>query len=79
MYPDFLASPELTLECWRQENHINACQAERYRLARYPMGPRPSALTAVRSAVKVVLSWARLRLKPKPGMHSLPASSASSR
>jgi hypothetical protein len=79
MYPDFLALPELTLECLRQESHINACKAECYRLARYTMGPRPSGLTTVRSAIKAVLLRAYLRLKPKPGPNSLPASLASPR
>jgi hypothetical protein len=78
MYPDFLASPELTLECWRQENHINACQAARYRLARYTREPRPSGLTTLLMAIKAVL-LRYLRLKPKPSFDSLPASPASSR
>jgi len=72
MYPDFLASPELTLECLRQEHHINACQAERYRLARYTRGTRSSGLTTVLMAVKAVL-LRYLRLKPKPSFDSLPA------
>jgi hypothetical protein len=76
---DFLVSPELTLACLRQENHIHACQAEYYRLAQSTMGSRPSALAAVLSAIKAVISRACLDLKPKPRLNSLPASSASSR
>jgi hypothetical protein len=75
MYPDFLASPELALECLRQENHINDRQAERYRLALHTTVSRPSGLTALLSAIKAILSRCYLRLKLKPELDSLPASS----
>lgn len=75
MYPDFLASPELALDCLRQEHHIRHREAEHDRLTRHSMASRPSSLTALWRAVKTIRSWCYLRLKPKPKLTSIPASS----
>ncbi|ETX06615.1 hypothetical protein [Candidatus Entotheonella palauensis] len=75
MYPDFLASPDLALECLRQEHHMHHRSAERYRLALYAMSSRPSGLSVLLSAVKAMLSRSYRRLKLKPELASAPASS----
>ncbi|ETW92424.1 MAG: hypothetical protein ETSY1_43685 [Candidatus Entotheonella factor] len=75
MYPDFLASPELALECLRQEHHMQRRQAERYRLALYTMDSPPFSFAAWRRAVTALLSRSYRRLKLKPELASMSASS----
>lgn len=76
MYPDFLASPDLALECLRQEHHIHRREAERARLALSTMAPQPSGLSALLHRLKVMLSQPDLRLiKLKLELASMPTSS----
>jgi hypothetical protein len=76
MYPDFLASPDLALECLRQETHLQHREAEHCRLVLHAMTSRPSSLSLLHHAVKAILSRSYLRLiKLKPELVSMPTSS----
>lgn len=76
MYPDFLASPELALECLRQETHMHRRDAERARLALTAVTSPPAGLSALLGAFKVMLSRSYLRLtKLKLELASMPTSS----
>jgi len=75
MYHDFLASPELALECLRQESHVNYRKAEHHRLALHTMVSRPSSFSALFSVVKERLSRSYLWLKLKPKLASMSVSS----
>jgi hypothetical protein len=74
MYPDFLASPELALECLRRENHVARRQSERYRLAQLAAAP-PSHFLARFGAAIARRFRSAPRLNRKPELASMPASS----
>lgn len=75
MYPDFLASPELALECLRQEHRMAHRESERSWLALQAAASPSLSLSVLLSALKVIRWWSYRRLKLKPELASMPASS----
>lgn len=75
MYPDFLASPELALACLRQENRIRHREADQRRLALHATASRPVGWPTVIGAVRAILNRSYWRLKLKPELGSMTASS----
>ncbi|PON14153.1 hypothetical protein C2W62_30585 [Candidatus Entotheonella serta] len=76
MYPDFLASPDLALECLRQETLTQHREVERARLALDTMASKPSGLSVLLGTFKAVLSRScirRLKLKPELASISTPS------
>jgi len=73
MYPDFLATPELVLECLRQDNLITYRNAERQRLVQQATGLQPTRLSARFSTVIARVSRSYTRLQQKPKLTSMPA------
>ena len=71
MYPDFLASPELALECLRREHHATHRNAERRRLA---AASPPASLFARFGAAIARRFWPRPRLNRKARLASMSAS-----
>ncbi len=75
MYPDFLVSPELALDCFRQEIRVRDRDADRERQARHAKASPSSGHSSLLHMVKAAFNRPYLRLKPKPELASMAASS----
>ncbi len=75
MYPDFLASPELALDCLRQEHRVRSRNADQCQKALLVEASQPRGHSSLLGIVKAILVRPYLRLKPKPELVSITASS----